>query len=87
MDRRSKEKIEKAFNNENYEWRTIRGVAIEANVTQKEVQEYINCHGDQIVKSSARNNDGEQLYASRKVRRERGSISSRFLSAVKNRGA
>ena len=87
MDMKSEEKIERAFNNENYEWRTIRGVAKEANVTQRDVQEYIYSHGDKVVKSSAKNKDGEQLYGSRKARRERGSIGSRFLSAVKNRGA
>jgi hypothetical protein len=79
MDRQSEKKIEQAFNNKDYEWRTIRGVAKEAKVNQYEVQEYIY--------SSSRNEDGEPLYGSREARRERGSISSRFLSAVRNRGA
>jgi hypothetical protein len=87
MDRQSEKKIEQAFNNKDYEWRTIRGVAKEAKVNQYEVQEYIYSHGDKVVKSSSRNEDGEPLYGSREARRERGSISSRFLSAVRNRGA
>ena len=87
MDKQSKEKIEKAFENKDYEWRTVRGVAKEARVSQSDVQEYIYKHGDKVVKSSARNRDGEPLYASRRSRREQASISSRFLSAVRNRGA
>ncbi|EGQ8010172.1 hypothetical protein M2G63_16400 [Vibrio vulnificus] len=87
MDKQTEERIERAFNNKDYEWRTVRGVAKEAKVSFGDVQEYISNHGDKVVKSSARNSDGEPLYASRKTRRERGSISSRFLSAVRNRGA
>ena len=87
MDKKSESNIEKAVNNENYEWRTIRGIAEEAKVNQREVQDYIESHGDKVVKSSAKNLDGEQLYASRKNRRERGSVASRILSAIKNRGA
>lgn len=87
MDKVSEKNIEKAFENDNYEWRTIRGVAKEAKVNQNDVRDYISRHGDKVVKSSARNREGEPLYASRKTRRERGSISSRFLSAVRNRGA
>lgn len=87
MDKKSEEKIEKSFENKDYEWRTVRGVAKEASVSQSDVQEYIYKHGDKVVKSSARNRNGEPLYTSRKSRRERASIGSRFLSAVRNRGA
>lgn len=87
MDIKIENKIENAFKNKDYEWRTIRGVAKEASVSPKVVQEYIYSHGDRVVKSSARNTDREPLYASREIYRDRAGIGARLWSALRNRGA
>jgi hypothetical protein len=79
-------RIQKAFNNDKYEWRTINGVAKESNVSNELVQSYIRENGSDIVKSSAHNEKGEALYTSRNNYRNR-SISERLSSIIRNRGA
>ena len=83
---RSKDKIIRAFGNPKYEWRTIRGVAKETGVTQEDVKSYLTTHGDDIVKSSAHNKRGEQLYTTREHYRTSAGVLSRLSSALKNRG-
>lgn len=87
MDINTESRIKNAFENTTYEWRTIRGVAKEINVSQDIVRNYIASHGDDIVKSPALNENGEQLYASRKVRRTTSSLGVRISSSIRNRGA
>lgn len=87
MDDNTRRRIKIAFENTQYEWRTVRGVAKEANVSEDHVRSYISSHGDEIVKSSARNEDGEQLYASRERYRSMTSFGSRISSSIRNRGA
>lgn len=86
MNRDVAKRIQKAFNNDEYEWRTINGVAKESNVSNELVQMYIEENGSEIVKSSARNEKGEALYTSRNNYRNR-SISERLSSIIRNRGA
>ncbi|QYJ78356.1 hypothetical protein [Shewanella acanthi] len=86
MNREIAKRIQIAFNNDEYEWRTINGVAKESNVSNELVQMYIAENGSEIVKSSARNEKGESLYTSRNNYRNR-SISERLSSIIRNRGA
>jgi len=87
MNLQVEEKIKKAFGNTKYEWRTIRGVADECGVTQEVVRSYIATHGGEIVKSSARNAEGEPLFTSRKEYRNRANLGLRLSSIMRNRGA
>ena len=87
MDDKIEDKIKKAFENTKYEWRTVKGISIESNVSQELVLDYISIHGDELVKSSARNSDGEPLYTSRTNYRNKTSIGSRLSSVLRNRGA
>lgn len=87
MNLQIEEKIKNAFGNTKYEWRTIRGVADECGITQDVVRSYIAIHGDEIVKSSARNAKGEPLFTSRKEYRSRANLGSRLSSIIRNRGA
>lgn len=80
------EKIEKALENEKYSWRTIRGIAAEAKIDREKVSNYISIHGDKVVKSSAVNQRGEQLFSLRSKRRKKSGFFERIASAVKNRG-
>lgn len=80
------EKIEKAFSNPKYKWRTVRGVAKETGTSPEAVTVYVRSHGDHIVKSSARNKKGEQLYTSREKYRDKAGVFVRLSSAMKNRG-
>lgn len=87
MDEQIEKRIKRAFENKKYEWRTIQGVATESNVSQEDVRIYLSLHGDEIVKSSARNLKGETLYTSRENYRSRTGIGSRLSSVIRNRGA
>lgn len=79
--------IRKAFENKKYEWRTIRGVSKETGLNEVDILNYIQSHGDEVVKSSARNPEGETLYTLRKSYRERSSLGMRLSSILRNRGA
>lgn len=87
MNKQLEEKIKNAFDSKKYDWRTIRGVANECKTTREVVRSYISSHGDELVMSSARNSDGEQLYTSRKTYKERAGFGSRLSSVIRNRGA
>lgn len=80
------EKIATAFANPKFKWRTVRGVAKETGFDNDSVSGYVSSHGDDIVKSSARNSKGEILFTSRKKFRDNAGIFSRLSSAMKNRG-
>jgi len=80
------EKIKKAFENPKYTWRTVRGVSKETGIKRESVKEYISSHGDNMVRSTSRNRQGEKLFASRKVYREKAGVFRRLSSAMKNRG-
>lgn len=87
MENQKAQLIKKAFANKNYEWRTISGVAKEANVSTEEVKRYISSHGSEIVKSSSRNEVGESLYTLRESYRANAGVGSRISSIFRNRGA
>lgn len=81
------DRILQAFKNEKHEWRTIRGIANEARVNVEQVKSYISENGDLVVKSSAKNNDGEALYTLRDKYRRETSFASQMSSIFRNRGA
>ncbi|MFK3862822.1 hypothetical protein [Pseudoalteromonas rhizosphaerae] len=87
MNKQMSDLLRKAFENNKYEWRTIRGVSKETGLKEDDVRNYIKSHGDEVVKSSARNAEGETLYTSRKSYRERSSLGMRLSSILRNRGA
>lgn len=87
MDKQLENRIKQAFENKKYKWRTVGGVASESNSSRELVHAYISSHGDELVRSSARNSEGEQLYTSRKNYREQTGIGFRLSSAMRNRGA
>ena len=80
------EKVKGAFKNPKFTWRTIRGVAKETGIDVELIQSYVSTHGDEIVRSTSRNNRGEQLFASREVYRSKASPLRRMSAALKNRG-
>lgn len=79
-------KIEQAFANPKYTWRTIQGVSKETGVSEKDVHSYIKKNADSYIKSSSKNDRGENLYASRTVYRTKASPFRRIMASVKNRG-
>lgn len=87
MDQIIEDRIKVAFKEKKYEWRTIQGIANQVSVSEDVVRAYIAAHGDEIVKSSARNPKGEQLYTSRETYRKRANIGTRLSSVLRNRGA
>lgn len=87
MEKDTENKIREAFGNDQYEWRTIRGVAKEINVNREIVLAYISLHGDEIVKSSSFNSNGEQLFTTRDKYKKQTGIGTRLSSVMRNRGA
>lgn len=81
-----KKLLEEAFRNPEYVWRTLRGVSEETGVDLEVVQEYVVAHGHEIIKSSATNQKGEQLYTAREVYRNKENPVRRLMAAFKNRG-
>lgn len=79
--------IRRAFENEKYDWRTVRGIAKESGTSHEEVRLYISHHGEELVKSSALNSEGEQLYTTRSHYKQRVGLGSRITSILRNRGA
>jgi hypothetical protein len=79
-------KLQEAFRNPKYTWRTLRGISKETGISQQAIRRYVMTHGDEIIKSSSNNSQGEQLYAAREIYRSKGNPLRRFMSAVKNRG-
>lgn len=82
----NEERIEEAFENPKYNWRTIRGVSKETGLSGEVIAIYITRHGDRIVKSLIRNSKGETLYTTRKKYKEKTNIFTRLSSVMKNRG-
>ena len=79
------EKVIQALENPKYTWRTIRGITLETGLEPSVVESNISANGHIIIKSSSHNQNGEELFASRKVYRERVSPFIRLGSALTNR--
>lgn len=74
-----------ALDNDNFEWRTINGIAKETGLSTDVIANVIYSNGSSIVKSSAVNQYGDSLYSLRSRQRQSG-IFDRLSSVIKNRG-
>jgi hypothetical protein len=74
-----------AFENPNYQWRTIRGAAREAGLSPDVALEILSDIRDVVVQSSIPSTDGDDLYTTRSHYKEFASAGKKFLAALKNR--
>lgn len=79
------QKVIQAFENPKYRWRTINGVAKEVGISQDDVRHVIDAMADNIIKSSAHTENGEELYTTRQHYRQKSNVLNRIVSSIKNR--
>lgn len=65
MESKTIEAVKKALDNPQYKYRTIRGIAKEINVASKQVEEAPGFKLDNVVRSSYKNQFGDQLFTNR----------------------
>lgn len=82
----AEKKIIEALENPNFEWRTILGIANEAQLTPEVVHTVVTTKCDRIVKSCVPNTKGEPLFRLREKHRVQTGAFRRIVSALKNRG-
>ena len=71
-----------ALEDKKYKWRTIRGIANQLNVTTEEIQNLLQQHSSEIIKSSIPAETGEELYTTRKHYRKTTSAIDKLLSSL-----
>jgi DNA-directed RNA polymerase specialized sigma subunit len=81
----SDEKVIQAFENPKFKWRTISGIAKEAGISPEDVKNIIDARANEIIKSSARSDNGEELYTTRQHHRQKSGVLNRIVSSIKNR--
>jgi hypothetical protein len=76
------EDVSAALENENYEWRTLRGVAEDLNTTEEEVLRIITENASEVIKSSAPAETGEALFTTRHNYRKKASFLDKITSSI-----
>lgn len=74
--------IIRALENENYDWRTIEGIATECNIPPALVENRLRSMSSQIVCSSIADSRGRDLYTTRKHFLQRRKFWNRFLGVL-----
>ena len=80
-----KQKIFKALEDKKYKWRTPKGVAKQAGVSEKEVLFVIGNNSDNVVQSSVPSTDGSPLFTTRNHFHEMSSPFEKIVGAFKGR--
>jgi predicted transcriptional regulator len=75
------ERVIKALENPNYDWRTMDGVAKETKLSRERVFEIIESLSDIVIRSSVPDEKGRDLYSTRKHYSKTQSLVSQVLSA------
>ncbi len=80
-----KQAVWKALENPDYSWRTIEGLASETALEPGVVLSVISHLEGEIVRSSIKSKDGQELYSTRNHFRKFASPTTRLMGALKNR--
>ena len=77
----------KALESPKYRWRTVRGIAKEAKLSESVVITTVNSlrQAGKVVRSQVPSDTGEELFTTRKRFRESAPLSERLLAALRNR--
>ena len=77
-------RVRRALENDKYSFRTINGVAKEANVKSIDVEEAISRHYDEVVILHRKGTDGERLITTRKHYRKKSTLKEKMMGAMLN---
>ena len=78
-------KILEALENPNYKWRTIKGIAKEANLSREDVMESMLKNENLVISCYLNSTTGERLFTTRKHYKANTSIAIRILSGITHR--
>lgn len=79
------DRIMQSLENECYDWRTIQGVAREAQTTEEIVRYVFRQRADEIVESSVPSQRGDDLFTTRRRYGQHGKTVGRLFGAFKGR--
>ena len=79
------DEVKKSLEDSRYQWRTIRGVAQETNLTHEQVQQIIKTHAQEVIKSSVAADSGEELFTTREHFRQKQSAFVKITSSLTSR--
>jgi hypothetical protein len=74
-----------ALNNPEFEWRTVPGITKETGLDSETVVKVLDQLGFQVVKSSRRTRDAQELFTTRACFRASASPLTKMLGALRNR--
>lgn len=74
-----------ALGNDKFKWRTVRGIAKEAEMREDEVRLVLKLKEDEVVQSSIPSTKGEDLFTLRETFASNSSIGTQLLGAFKGR--
>lgn len=77
-------RVRRALENDKYSFRTINGVAKEANVKPADVEKAISRHNDEVVILHRRGSDGERLITTRKHYKKKATLKEKLMGAMLN---
>jgi hypothetical protein len=76
-----------AFQNSNYLWRTVRGVARDTGLSIGTVLWVIHDYNETFIEASRLSVSGEKLYTTREHYKKQASVWQKLLGALRNRVA
>lgn len=79
------DKILMALENPRYTWRTILGLSKETGLDPSVIAEFISKNNDNIVKSSLKSKNGEDLFTTRNHFRKKAKPLDKLFGAFTNR--
>lgn len=80
------ERLRKALENGNYQWRTIKGLSTETGLSQESILDALQLSSDQIVKKFLMTTAGEQpVFTTRNHFQQQAGVYEKILGLLKNR--
>jgi hypothetical protein len=76
------QKVIRALENEDYDWRTLDGLSNETGLTPSEVQEVLYNLQGAVIQSSIPDKQGRALFTTRSHYKKNQSVGNRILSAL-----
>jgi len=80
-----KQKVFEALEDERYEWRTLKGIAKQAGISEEEVLSVLGSSADSIVQSSVPSIKGAPLFTTRRHLQAKSGAFDKILGAFKGR--
>jgi hypothetical protein len=78
-------KVLAALDNQNFEWRTLSGIAKETDLSVERVTKVVSACGEKIVQASVTSTSGDLLYTSRDKHNKKTSLLKKVSAVLRNR--